>query len=210
MKSLFVLLAMAFLGMVAPQTSQAQRLCYVDTEYILSRMSDYKAMQEEMNQLSAQWQREYEEMVKRVEEMYKKYQAEKVLLSEDLRLRREQEIEAEEKKNAEYRRKRFGVDGDMFRMREEKVKPIMDKIFAAVEAAAKEKKFDLVVDRNSTLLFLYTNPTYNLSDAVLRRMGYTPGPAGTPETPAGVTAPPAGGVRTGTTPTPPANRPAGR
>ncbi len=170
---LFVLLFLAGWSFL-PQQAQAQRVAVVNTEYILKQLPKYQAVTEEIKLLSEQWEKEYEKLRSEVEEMYKEYQAERVLLSNEQRIQREEKIEAKEREAAKYRSKRFGYQGDLFKLREEKMKPIRDEVFQAVEAVAKEKRADVIFDKAGSMVMLYTNPQFEYSDLVLIRMGVTP------------------------------------
>ena len=107
--------------------------------------------------------------------MYKNYQAEQILLTEEMKTKREEEIIKKEKEAKEYQKGKFGVDGELFQKRKELVKPIQDKVYSAVHELANYKKLGVVFDKSSALTMLYTNPKYNISDDVLKKMGYKPG-----------------------------------
>ena len=107
--------------------------------------------------------------------MYKNYQAEQILLTEDMKAKREEEIIKKEKEAKEYQKKKFGIDGELFQKRKELVKPIQDKVYSAISEIANYKKYGVVFDKSSALTMLYTNPKYNISDDVLKKLGYKPG-----------------------------------
>ncbi len=158
-----VLMNVSFVG--------AQRVGVVDTKYILEKLPEYVSAEKSLEQVSQQWQRELDNMYARVEEMYKKYQAEEVLLSAEMKKQRQEEIINEEAKAKEFQKKKFGVGGELFKQREEKVKPIQDKVFGAIEKVAQDKKCDVIFDKSGSLSVLYTNPNYDYSDEVLRVLG---------------------------------------
>ncbi len=153
----------------------SQSFGYVDTEYILENIPDYKDAQGELDKLSIEWQKQLERRYSEIDKMYKNYQAEQILLTEDMKVKREDEIIKKEKAAKEYQKQKFGVDGELFQKRKELVKPIQDKVYKAISEIANYKKLGVVFDKASALTMLYTNPKYNVSDAVLKKMGYKPG-----------------------------------
>ena len=155
--------------------AQAQKFAYVDTQYILDNIPEYKMAQNELNDLSKKWQKEIEEKVAEVERMYKAYQTDAVLLPEDIKKQREDEIMNKEKNLTTLKQKRFGKDGDLFKKRQELVKPIQDKIFNAIKDLATQRGYAIIFDRSGSLSILYANARYDKSDEVLENLGYTPG-----------------------------------
>lgn len=165
--SLIVVLLMA-----VGATAMAQKYAYIDTEYILQNIPAYNAAQEQLDQISSQYQKELETMHNEIEKMYKDYQAESVLLSTDMKRKREDVIVSKEKNYKELQRKYFGPKGDLFKKRESLIKPIQDDIFNAVQNLATEGSYAVIFDKAGSLTMLYTNPKYDLSDQVLEKLGY--------------------------------------
>jgi len=153
----------------------SQNFGYVDTEYILENIPDYKDAQDELDKLSVEWQKQLERRYSEIDKMYKNYQAEQILLTEDMKLKREDEIVKKEKAAKEYQKQKFGVNGELFQKRKELVKPLQDDVYTAISSIANYKKLGVVFDKASALTMLYTNPKYNISDDVLKKMGYKPG-----------------------------------
>lgn len=153
-------------------TGFSQKFSYVDTEYILSNIPAYAAAQEQLDQLSVEWQKEIEEIYSRIDKMYKDFQSERVLLTEDMKIKREEEIINKEKEAKELQKKRFGREGDLYKKRQELVKPIQDDVFNAVKEIAEEGGFAVLFDMSSSLTMLYTDPKYDVSDDVLEKLGY--------------------------------------
>ncbi|NOY97218.1 MAG: OmpH family outer membrane protein [Chlorobi bacterium] len=152
--------------------SFAQKYALVDTEYILDNIPAYKAAQEQLDQLSRQYQKELESMHAEIEQMYKDFQAESVLLSEDMKRKREDVIISREKEYKQLQRKYFGPNGDLFKKRQGLVKPIQDDIFNAVQEIANDGNYAVIFDKAGGTTMLYTNPKYDLSDKVLQKLGY--------------------------------------
>jgi outer membrane protein len=155
-------------------STQAQKYAYVNTEYILENIPEYKNAQQQLDNLSVQWQKEIEDKYAIIDRLYKAYQAEQVLLTEEMKKRRQDEIAQREKDVKDLQKQRFGYDGDLFKKKQELVKPIQDKIFNAVKKLATEQSYAVIFDKSSDLIMLYTNPKYDKSDDILSAMGYKP------------------------------------
>lgn len=150
----------------------AQKFAFVDTEYILSNIPAYLAAQDQLDQLSAEWQKEVEKIYGEIDKMYKDFQAEKVLLTEEMKIKKEDDIIAKEKEAKDTQKKYFGKDGELFKKRTELVKPIQDDVFNAIKEIAKEGNYDAIFDTASGASMLYTNPKFDRSDEVLQKLGY--------------------------------------
>jgi outer membrane protein len=178
------LCAFAFLGLLAAVPAQAQRLGYIDTEFIMTKMPEYAQAQTELNKLSDTWQKEIEAQQKDIDKMYRTYQAEEVVLTEPMKKKRQDEMLKKEQELKAYRTKQFGYEGQIFKKRQELNKPVQDKIFEAVEKIVKAKKLDIVLDKASDLTMIYTNPTFDYTEYVLEELGLAspdrnqPGPKG--------------------------------
>ncbi|MFN8207806.1 MAG: OmpH family outer membrane protein [Bacteroidales bacterium] len=151
---------------------QAQKFAFVDTEYILNNIPAYKAAQDQLDKYSAELQKEVENKYTEIDEMYKKFQAEKVLLSDEMKSKREEEIITKEKEVKDLQKKYFGNDGTLFKKREELVKPIQDEIYNAVKEIAAEGGFAAIYDTSADASILFSDPKYDKSDQVLEKLGY--------------------------------------
>jgi outer membrane protein len=161
----------------APFALQAQKYCYVDTQYILANMPEYSEAQNELNKTSEKWQREIELRYEAIENMNKAYRAERVLLTEDMKREREEEIAQSELEAKELQKKRFGLNGDLFKKREELIKPIQDKIFKAIKELAEGGNYMVIFDKSNQSSIIFASPKYDKSDRVLKKMGIKPGEA---------------------------------
>ncbi len=166
------ILASLIIAATALTAGMAQKYAFVDSEYILNRIPSYTAAQDQLDKLSEEWQSEIEEMYTQIETMYKNYQTEKVLLSEDMRAKKEEEIVSKEKEAKDLQNKYFGREGSLYTKRQELVKPIQDEIYRAVKEIATEGNFAVIFDTSSGANMLYTNPKYDKSDDVLEKLGY--------------------------------------
>jgi outer membrane protein len=154
-------------------TTQAQKFAYVDSDYILQNIPEYNDAQAQLDELSAQFQQEVEAKFTAIDKLYKDYQAESVLLPEEMKKKREEAIVKAEKDAKELQKKRFGKDGDLFKKRQELVKPIQDKIFNAIEQVSQAKNYALVFDKAGGVTMMYADPKYDISDDILEEMGYS-------------------------------------
>jgi len=153
-------------------TSFAQKFAFIDSDYILKNIPAFNAAQEQLDQLSKQYQKELETMYADIEKMYQDFQAESVLLSEDMKRKREDVIMSKEKEYKELQRKYFGQSGELFKKRQALVKPIQDDIFAAVQDISNEGAYAVVFDKAGSSTLFVTNPKFDLSDQVLQKLGY--------------------------------------
>lgn len=150
----------------------AQKFAYVDTDYILKSIPAYESAQEQLEIMSKDWQAEIEAKYAEVEKMYKEYQAEKVLLTEDMKQKREEEIVAKERQTKELQKKYFGAEGDLYKKRQELIKPLQDDIFNAIKEIATAGNYAFIIDAAGGATFLYSDPKFDKSDDVLQKLGY--------------------------------------
>ena len=167
------LLLIAIIGMASVQL-QAQRYCVIDSKYILESVPEYKQAQTKLDEASATWQKEIDAKLADVDRMYKVYQAEQVMLSDEMKKKREDEIIKKEKEAKDLQKKRFGFEGDLFKKRQELVKPVQDKVYNAVQKVANSKTYDIIFDKSADLSVFYADPKIDKSDDILRELGVNP------------------------------------
>lgn len=200
-KTLFAVIAIMVLSL---GKAGAQKYAYVDTQYILDNIPEYKTAMQTLDNLSLTWQKEIEDKYAIIDKLYKAYQAEQVLLTDEMKKRRQDEITQKEKDVKDLQKQRFGYEGDLFKKKQELVKPIQDKIYNAVKKMATDQSYAVIFDKSSDLIMLYTNPKYDKSDDILLALGYKPaakssgsdgktGGSTTPGTGGNTTAPKTGG-----------------
>jgi outer membrane protein len=164
------LLSLLFICVVS--MGYAQKYAFVDTEYILGNIPSYKAAQEQLDKLSQQYQKELETLHAELDKMYKDFQSEAVLLSDDMKRRREDVIVTKEKEYKKLQRQYFGPEGDLFRKRQSLIKPIQDDVFKVIQEIAEQGAYSIIFDKAGGLSLIYTNPKFDLSDQVLQKLGY--------------------------------------
>ncbi len=165
----------SFLIFFATVGAFAQRFAYVDSEYILKHIPEYISAQKQMDALSAQWQKEVDTRFADIDKLYKTYQADQVLLTEDMRKRRESEIIDKEKEAKEFQRVKFGFEGELFQQRNKLIKPIQERVAKAVQAVAEGLQLDMIFDKNSEITLLYASTRLDKSNDVVTKLGYKPG-----------------------------------
>ncbi len=152
-------------------STQAQKYCIIDSKYILERMNEYKNAQISLDHMSKQWQTEIDGKMQEVDKLYKTYQAERPMLSDEMRKKREDEITQKEKAAKDLQKQHFGYEGDLFKKRQELVKPVQDKVYNAVQKMAQSRGFDLVLDKAGGVTLFYADPKLDRSDDVLKLLG---------------------------------------
>jgi outer membrane protein len=154
--------------------SFGQRFVYVDTEYILENIPEYATAQKDLDKISEDWRAEIDKRYKEIDDLYKAYQAEQVILPDAAKVQKQQEIENKEKAVKEFQKQKFGYEGELFKKKQELVKPIQDKIYNEIQKMATEKTYDFVFDKSSGVSMLFTNPKFDKSDEIIQALGYKP------------------------------------
>jgi outer membrane protein len=171
MKKIILLIFLTFTGF----STFAQRWAFVDSDYILKHIPEYAAAQKQLAALSDQWQKDVDGKSQEIERMYKAYDADKILMTADMKKRREAEIADKEKEVKNFQRQKFGPDGELAKKSDALIKPIQDKLMKTIQAVAESQDFDMIFDKNSEVIMLYANPRYDKSADVITRLGLKPG-----------------------------------
>lgn len=167
-KKMIYTLAFMMLFTVA---SNAQKIASVDVNLILESMEDYQTAQADLDKVAAKWRRQIAEEYDEIKGMYNKYQAEQVLLSEEARKQKEEEIMVKEKQVRDMQRDKFGPEGALFQKREELVRPLQDKVYTAIEEFASARGYDFIFDKGSASGMIFMNEEYDKTDEILKRLG---------------------------------------
>lgn len=167
--SLFVILLIS--GMTETLSAQNQRIGYIDSEFILSKIPEYDGVDQRLRQLTQTWNEEIEEMKKEIEALKLDFQVKEILYTPEVRREKEQEISNKQRDLDRYIQSRFGPDGDYFRQQRDLLEPIQRKVVEAVSKVAQRDGFDFVFDRNGDYVFFYTRPQWDISIDVLLEMG---------------------------------------
>ena len=165
------ILCIAFGLLLFAVTVNAQKYAIIDTKYILDRMPEYKQAQKQLDDVAAGWQKEIDSMQTNLDRMYKDYDAEQVMLSEELRKKREDQLFQKEKNLRDQQRKRFGFEGDLFNKRKELIKPVQDKVYNAVQKIATQRGYDFILDKSEGITVIFADPKLDKSEDVLKDLG---------------------------------------
>jgi outer membrane protein len=166
---IFLLLSMLSLS------GEAQRFAYVDTDRILKHIPEYHEAQKELDKLAKRWQKEIERKHQEIDELYNSLQAEEVLLTEEMKKKREQRISKKKREVRKLQKKRFGKNGDLYKKRRQLLQPIQDEVYKAIKKMADRNDYDMILDNNESSNVIYATPKYDLTDDVIEELGYTPG-----------------------------------
>ena len=169
MKKAILLLAFTLLTLTG---AFAQRFAYVDSDFILKHMPEYASAQKQIEALSVQWQKEVDQRFQEIDRLYKAYSADQVLMTADMKKRREAEIADKEKTAKDFQREKFGPDGELAKKSNAIIKPVQDKMAKAIQAVAENESLDMIFDKNSEVMMLYANPRYDKSNDVLTKLGH--------------------------------------
>ena len=150
-----------------------QKYAYIDSEYILGNMPDYVEAQAELDRIAVHWQKEIEIKFRAIDSMYKKFQVEAITLPEKMKQSREEAIMTAEKDAKDLQKKRFGKDGDLFKKREELVRPIQDRVFTAISEYAKDKGYAFVFDTAGAMTIVYADSKWDINEAIMQKLGIT-------------------------------------
>ena len=167
MKKILLLACLLGIGIVG----FSQKYAIIDTRYILDKMPDYKTAQQQLDDIAASWQKDIDGRQTELDNMYKSYEAEQVMLSDDLKKKREDQLFNKEKDLRDLQRKRFGFEGDLFKKRQELVKPIQDKVYNAVQKMAQLRGYDFVLDKSEGITIIFADPKLDKSEDVLKELG---------------------------------------
>ena len=165
------LIAIALVGCALG--AMAQKFALIDMEYVLKNIPAYEIANEQVNQMSLRWQKEVDVLAEEADKMYKDYQSNMVFLTDEQKQKREKEITAKEKADAELRQKYFGPEGDLFVLRQKLMEPIQDEVYNAVKAVSEERGFQCIFDRASSADIIFASPRIDISNEVLAKLGYS-------------------------------------
>ncbi len=168
MKKILIVITIA---LATTLSVSAQRYAIIDTKYILDKMPEYKDADTKLQQVSDQWQKDIDTRQAALDKMYKDYDAEQYMLSDELKKKREDELFNKEKEVRDLQKKRFGYQGDLFNERQKLVKPIQDKVYNAVQKIAAARSYDFILDKSEGITVIFADPKLDKSDDVLSELG---------------------------------------
>lgn len=149
----------------------AQRIAVVDITDVLESLNDYKSAERDLDKLASEWRQDIAQEYDKIKSLYNKYQAEQVLLSDDVKRQREEEIMSKEEKVRALQKSKFGAEGELFLRRQELISPIQDKVFAAIQDLADDRGYDLILDKNSSTGILFASDEYDKTATLKQKLG---------------------------------------
>ncbi|AGA76930.1 OmpH family outer membrane protein [Echinicola vietnamensis] len=164
-------LKIVFFLLMLASAAQAQKIGFVDSEYILNKHPDYKIVQEELKKQAAAWKKEAQNLENKIKEMYSALKAEEVLLTEDMYKERMEAIRQKEKAASNYNTRVFGINGEYYQKQDELMKPLQSKIFDAIDRVSKRNGIAIMFDKAADLSMIYTDPVHDYSDFVIEELG---------------------------------------
>ena len=166
-----VFLVLAISILTAFSSNAQTKYAVINTKYILDKIPEYKEADKKLKALGDQWQLEIDQKQMTLDKMYKNYEAEQFMLSDDLKKKREDELFGKEKELRDLQKKRFGYEGDLFKERQKMVKPIQDKVYNAVQKLATARGYDFILDKSEGITIIFADPKLDKSDDVLKELG---------------------------------------
>lgn len=170
-KNLVLLAFLVILGIASGKAQSNQKYAYVDTDYILQNIPEFGDAQEEINQMSVTWQKELKALRDKLDQMKRDFQTEAVLLSDDMKNKKEAAITAKEQELNDLQMQYFGPEGELFTKRIELIQPIQEKVYNAISQVAQIKNYSFVFDKASGATILYCSDKFDISDEVLDEIG---------------------------------------
>ena len=150
----------------------AQKFAFVDVDFVLNKIPAYESAQDQLDQVSQKWQQEVDSKMEEVKTLYKNYQNDVVFLSAEMKIKRENEIVSKEDAAKALRKKYFGPEGELFKKRESLMKPIQDEVYNAVREVAEEEGYSVIYDKTSQLNVIYATASLDVSNLVIKKLGY--------------------------------------
>jgi outer membrane protein len=164
--ALLIVVVLSFAGV-----ANAQRYAIIDSKYILQKIPEYLDAQKKLDSFSVVWQKQIDQKQMELDKLQKDYDAESVMLSDDLKKKREDELFNRQKEIRDLETERFGYQGELFKKREELIKPIQDRVYNAIQKLAVERSYDFILDKSEGITVIFADPKLDKSDEILRTMG---------------------------------------
>ena len=165
------IILLAATGLLLSLAVHAQKYAIIDTRFILDRMPEYKTAQKQLDDIAAGWQKEIDEKQAALDKMYRDFDAEEVMLSEELKRKRQDQLFLKEKEVRDLQRQRFGFEGDLFKKRQELIKPVQDRVYNAVQKISTQRGYDFVLDKSEGITIIFADPKLDKSEDILKELG---------------------------------------
>jgi len=171
MKRFLSLFALILVLSVANTSAQNQKIGFIDSDYILSRMPEYSGLEQRMRAINEEWRQEIQELDLEIQRLEREYVTREILYTDEVRRQKQSEIETLKRQREQYVNSRYGPEGEYFKQQQLILEPLQRRIMEAVETISTRDNFDFVFDRSGDFLFLYARSQWNLSDEVLLELG---------------------------------------
>tara|TARA_R110002020_G_scaffold134123_1_gene299213 strand:+ start:265 stop:795 length:531 start_codon:yes stop_codon:yes gene_type:complete len=169
-KSLKIVFLLLFLLQVTPLA--AQKIGYIDSEYILNKHPDYAIIQQELENISSEWKKEAQNLDKEIKDLTVQLKAEEVLLTEEMYQQRLEQIKLKQKESQEFNSRVFGIDGQYFQKQAELMQPLQSKIYDAIERVTRKNNLAMLFDKAAEpSAIIYTDPRHDYSEFILEELG---------------------------------------
>lgn len=169
-----ILLILCLFGTLAlGAQSSSQKVGCIDSKYIFSKIPEYATAETSLLQMTADWQKEIDAKKNSIDLMYKNYEADKILLSAEMKVKREQDIAKAEQELKDLQNKYFGQNGELLKQREKLIRPIQDKVYKAIKDYADAKGYSLIIDKSGEVSVIYVNAKNEISNEILKQLGYS-------------------------------------
>lgn len=167
----FGLFSLAIVMVSVSSTIAQQKIGYIDSDYIMSKIPEYSGIKERLDLMSKDWKKQVDKMDQQIAKLKADYKAKEILYTPEVRKQKQQDIQDKIQEKNNFLDSKFGPNGEYYQKQKELLQPLQQKILKAVNKVAQEEGFDYVFDRSGDYLFVYTRPEWNLSDKVLQEMG---------------------------------------
>ena|ERR1700741_3041114 len=165
-----ILCAIVFVTVMTVQGTAQVKIAWVNSQAIMDKLPEAQDAQKQIDNLVAEWQSELAKMQNDWQKKYEEYDKKKLILTDQLRVQSEKELQDLDKKISDYRNKKFGQSGELFTKQNELMKPVQNKIFKVIQDIAKEDNYDYVFDKSGDILLMYSNDKYDLTAKVFERL----------------------------------------
>lgn len=143
---------------------------YIDSKKIIDGMQDSRDAKARLDNQVTEWQTELKVLQDSLQSLKDDFEKKKLILTDQLKQQTEAKIKELETTVVNFRAQKFGENGEYFQKQTEYMKPVLDKVFKAIELVAKEGSYDYVFDRSSEILLLYVNENYDLTLKVMNAL----------------------------------------
>lgn len=150
--------------------AQSIKIGYINSDAIMDQLPEAQEAQRLLDELVSEWQNELTQMQRTWQQQFEEYDRMKLMMSDRRRADAERELMDLDRDIAEYRERKFGQNGELFRNQEELIRPIQDRIFLAIQDIAEQENYDYILDQSGDILLMYANEKYDLTQKVLERV----------------------------------------